>query len=66
MRAADAFAPVGDGPDRAGHKTARAIWANIVEYGVDAVCTEGTFIAANARVVRLCRQIAVTHLAIGS
>jgi hypothetical protein len=63
---ADTRSPRLSGPDRAWHKTARTVRADIAQHGLDAICAEGAFIAADTRLCRIRGQVAVAHLAIGS
>src|ERR1041385_125780 len=52
------------GPDRPRRKAAAGVRAYIVQFVVDAVCTEGAFIAADARLRRMRRKILVAEFAV--
>ena len=59
-----AFSPVFLGADWALGEPAATGWANIGERPVHAICAIGAFIAADARLRRLGREIAITQFAI--
>jgi hypothetical protein len=54
------------GPDRPRRKTAAAVRAYIVQLALDAVRTEGAFVAADARLRRMRRKILVAIFAVRS
>lgn len=54
-----ALAEFGLWPDRARHKSAAAIGADIIQHIVHAIRTEGAFIRADHRVLRVSRQVTV-------
>lgn len=61
---ADARAPVLLRPDRARHKSPRAIGTDVLQDNINADGAERAFIAANSCVQGMRRQILVTHLTV--
>ena len=55
--------PVSNGPDRTRDKPTAAIWTDVAQKTVDAIGTESTFIAADARLQRIRRQCFVAMFA---
>jgi hypothetical protein len=53
-------------PDRARHQIAAAIGANAQQHRIGAIGTKRAFKAANARIKRISRQIAITAFAVGA
>lgn len=66
IRKADLGTVVQRGADRARHKAARAIGADVLQHTLNAVGTKGAFVTAYPRLCGVRRQVFVTHLAIGS
>src|SRR6266478_9230697 len=61
---ADAWAPLGLWPDRARHKAAAAIRADVEQHALDAIGAERALVAADPRIGRVRRQILVAIFAI--
>src|SRR6266478_5125474 len=61
---ADAWAPLGLWPDRARHKAAAAIRADVEQHALDAIGAERALIAADPRIGRVRWQILVAIFAI--
>src|SRR5713226_8171523 len=61
---ADPSPPLGRGPDRPRHKTAAAVRAYIVKFGLNAVRAERAFITAYPSLRRIRRQVLVAIFAV--
>ncbi len=64
--AGQALAPLGRGANGSRRKSPVTVRADVVKFMLYAVGAKGAFEAADARITRLRRQIAVAELAIGS
>lgn len=66
MTETHAGAVFASGANGAYREAAAAVGAHVLEYSLDTVRTEGTFIGTNTRCSRIWWQIAVTEFAIGA